>query len=685
MAATERPGLPSARADSGVDLRELLLIAVIVLAAVFLRLHRIDSVPPGVTHDEADTGYFVAAVSRGEPAQVEAPYGWAYEPFTQYSAAPFMWLFGQTDLALRIHSGFFGILLLAFTYLWVRCAFGVPEAIGSAALVAVSFWTVASSRFALNPAPAPALFTGAAYFMCAGLKGGVRRPWAWAGFTLCLAGSLYVYEVARAASIALVFFLAYLALFARPAFRRSGPWLGGSLVVAGLIAAPHLLDPGAWGRSAAQSGPLRSALVGDFGPLLSNAIGALGTFTYSGDSFVTYNLPGRPIFGPAAGLFFYAGVVLCLLRWRRPAHAFTLLWLVFGVAPSLVVGEWTSTLHSMGSQAPIMALPAIAAGEAGRYIAARCGARWQRAFVALCALGLASIAGITVRDYFGRWANAPGTRAAYFSNLTAISDYLEEGEYSGSVVLSAPFPDLPLDPFITDLRLHRADVMVRWSDVRSAIVFPDDTRSLLIVPPNTPLDPLIQQRLDLELVERVCLRADDIDPYFDVFIWRPGEALHNFLAAGHAVAEVGGREVSLPIVFGGVVELLSFEVHDPTVSPGDTVTVVTVWRVVDPSRFGTIRQEAYGFEAALFVHVLDAEGGIVAQDDRLDAPAWNWRPGDAFVQLHRLQLPPALEPGSYALALGIYTYPGSPRLPVSASAGAGDDHVQLPPVKVRAK
>ena len=49
-----------------------LLVIVLVLAA-FLRLYRLDDIPPGVTHDEADTGYFMAAVYRGARSPVQAP------------------------------------------------------------------------------------------------------------------------------------------------------------------------------------------------------------------------------------------------------------------------------------------------------------------------------------------------------------------------------------------------------------------------------------------------------------------------------------------------------------------------------------------------------------------------------------------------------------------------------------
>jgi len=667
------------------------LLAVILLLAVFFRLYRLDTIPPGLTHDEADTGYFVAAVYRGAPSQVKAPYGYAYQPFTMYSGALFMTLFGPTDMALRLHSAFFGMVLLFFTYLWARRLFGIAVGLGSAALVAVSFWTVCDSRFALNSAPAPALFTGAVYFLWRALDDGGEkneRWWAWGLFALLLAGSFYVYEATLAAAVALVLLFVHLAFVDRSRFRRRGAWFAGALVVAGLLAAPHLLDPSSWGRTSTLSGPLQAAAQGDFGPLLTNILSALGTFSFRGDSFVTYNLPGRPIFDPVASLFFCGGIALCIWRWRKPAYAFVLMWMLAGITPSLILGEWTSTLHSKAAEAPIMLLPALCAVEVGRFVGRRFGPRWTTMFVAGCVVWLSVIAISTGYDYFVRWGQAPETRAAYFHNLAAITDYLNDTEYSGVVALSSPFPDLPHDPFIADLRLHRDD-LVRWFDARRAVVFPDTTHSLLIVPPSTPLAPYFAQRLDLQLIERVHLRPDDVDPYFDVFEWDPNAALSRFLAAGqHGKSAPCGTVVAgdgpsrLPVNFGGAVELLAYEVPTPTVAPGGTVTLVTLWRILDPAALGPVSVHAYGHAAVLFVHALDAGDAVVGQEDRLDAPAWNWQPGDAFVQLHHFQMDTDAPPGLYHLAVGIYTRDDLTRLPVLVNGVAVDDRVFLQPVEV---
>ncbi len=660
------------------------VLVLILLLAAFLRLYRLDSIPPGLTHDEADTGYFIASVYRGAPSQVQAPYGYANEPFTMYSGSLFMALLGPTDLALRVHSAFFGALMILLGYLWARIAFNTPTAMGAAALAAVSFWPIATSRFALNPQPAPALFAGAMWFLWLALfddRPPRSRWWAWLLFAVLLAGSLWAYEVARATTAAIIAFGILIALTDRARAQQRGIWFVGALVMGLVLAAPHLLDADAWQRSATLATTLSDLKAGDPRPLLTTSIEALCTFTFRGDPFITYNVPGRPIFDPLVGILFYGGVLLCLRRWRRPACAFTLLWISTGLLPSMIVGAWNSTLHSMGMQLVVFVPPALLAVEASRWLGQRYGLRASR-LVGVAFAGLVGLTCVfTFRDYFVRWGEWPEVRAAYFHNLAAITDYVNRTPYSGAVTLSSPFPDLPLDPFIADLRVRRRDLSLRWFDAWRALVFPSATRSLLIVPPSAPLDPYLAQRLDLRPVERVNLRPDDAAPYFDVFEWTPSAALARFTSLPTKTVIAGDKPLSLPVSLGAV-ELVAYDLPTQTITPGGIVTLVTVWRILAPAALGPLPAHDYGHSLAIFAHLLDPNNAVVGQEDRLDAPAWNWQPGDAFVQVHSFSIAAAASPGSYPLEVGIYLRQSLTRLPVSVNGVAVDNRVLLPPVQV---
>lgn len=98
--------------------------------------------------------------------------------------------------------------------------------------------------------------------------------------------------------------------------------------------------------------------------------------------------------------------------------------------------------------------------------------------------------------------------------------------------------------------------------------------------------------------------------------------------------------------------------------PGEELTLLTSWQT-GPARFLSL---------AMFVHLLDGSGNIVAQDDGLGYPPHTWQPGDRFLQLARLPLPPDLPPGDYTLQFGLYDRAGGARWPALNADGqpAGD-------------
>jgi hypothetical protein len=88
-------------------------------------------------------------------------------------------------------------------------------------------------------------------------------------------------------------------------------------------------------------------------------------------------------------------------------------------------------------------------------------------------------------------------------------------------------------------------------------------------------------------------------------------------------------------------------------------------------------------EYAVFVHLLDTEGRLVAQHDgpplQGDFPTWAWQEGDRVPDSHLLSLPSDWKPGVYRLMVGMYRPGDGTRLPVTDEAGqrVQDDVVEL--------
>ena len=128
---------------------------------------------------------------------------------------------------------------------------------------------------------------------------------------------------------------------------------------------------------------------------------------------------------------------------------------------------------------------------------------------------------------------------------------------------------------------------------------------------------------------------------------------------------------SLDAVFGDRAGLFGVDVASPTVAPGDMITITLFWRCL-----GTF-PDGY----TVFLHVVDAQGAIVAQKDsppqQGQNPTWLWVPGEIVVDPYDIMLPDSLSPGSYMVSAGLYLPSTGERLSAVSGEGATSDHVQI--------
>jgi hypothetical protein len=99
------------------------------------------------------------------------------------------------------------------------------------------------------------------------------------------------------------------------------------------------------------------------------------------------------------------------------------------------------------------------------------------------------------------------------------------------------------------------------------------------------------------------------------------------------------------------------------------LTIDTYWRVTD-------RLQP---PVTVFVHLLDQDGNIVAQDDRFGAAARMLEPGDLIVQRHLVQSEAPLSPGMYQIAIGLYNPDTLDRFKTQT----GEDRLLLGTVEVK--
>ena len=530
----------------------LLPILVVMLLAAWLRLSQLTAVPPGLTHDEANHGREALEVLGGTLLYY-FPYNYGSEPLYSYTVAGMMGLAGRNIVSLRLVNVFMGLLAIALTYRWAALVFDEdrrlrPVALTAAAFMAVSFWPIASSREALRAGMLPALTAGAALLLwqivpLSGRSGSRSHTLIVVGLVLTIVAAFHNYLATRVWWLLFPAFAVYLFFVRRPALERAWKSLTITLIGAGILVIPMFwylrLHPEMQPRLRMLSSTLDQLTSGNLQPFVANALNALGAFVLPGfgDSFLAYNIPGRPLFDPITGIFFVVGVGIAIWRWRQPGYGYLLLWFGLGIVPSLVTGPTANTTRN------VAALPAIYILLAVGLIGSLDWLRWRlsepagrRIALALGSLLLLFVAARDSYDYFVRWAQDPDVRAAYQVNLIANLDYLSAAE---PTIVSSVYPGPAHDISIAMSMLGTTTLDWRGVEANSALVLPENGAARLLVPTATPLHPYFMPWVSLQ--DEILIREDDSDPSFAIYQLSPPELTGQMEAVGATL----GRAVSL--------------------------------------------------------------------------------------------------------------------------------------------
>ncbi|HFQ92807.1 MAG TPA: hypothetical protein ENK32_02270 [Anaerolineae bacterium] len=653
-------------------------ILLILLLALVLRLAFLADIPPGLTHDEANHGREAMGILDGI-LLFYFPLNYGSEPLYSYTAAAFMRLLGEGIVALRLVNVVFGALAIWAAWLWSKRAFDKRIALTAAALTAVSFWPLASSREALRAGMLPFFMTAAVWFFWKIIaadfadfsrykKGGVI-----VGFSVSITFTLHIYLAARVAWLLFPLFLVYLFLWHRSAFRRAWqPTLVG-MGLGWLLAAPMFLyvraHPYVLTRLDMLDGPLQALRSGQIAPVLQNASGALLAFVWPGygDQFLAYNIPGRPVFEMVTAVFFIAGILISLFRWKRPSYAFVLLWFGVGIIPSLITGATANTTRNLAALPAVFLLPAIGFWGLGDWLTARFPRVKPTWLAGTAAVWLIIAGGVAARDYFLRWGQAAEVRDAYQHTLVEEVAWLRENGVT-AVLMSSIYPGPAHDPSISKALWGANSPEERWTDARYALIFPHGQGVTAVIPAATPPHPAFTPFLQEQ--ETIRLRPDDLTPFFTVY-QVDSSGLADYLAGDTAVN------------FNDAVTLKHAQWLDTAVRPGETAQLLTVWQVTDPERAGPRVPPLFTTDLVMFTQILDENGRPLAQRDSLEAPSWAWQAGDVILQIHPVPIPPDTAPGSYPAIVGLYDRASGERLPVLNEHGdVVETYTAVPPLTI---
>jgi hypothetical protein len=417
-----------------------------------------------------------------------------------------------------------------------------------------------------------------------------------------------------------------------------------------------------WGRF----GETTASTLGGGQPALglaANVLRTLGGLLFHGDDNWRHNVAGRPALDVAAAFFFLVGMWASWRDRRRPETWTLWIWLIVGLAPSMLTFEAPHFGRAM------MALPAIVLAAAfGLAVAWRRFTSFFGRGLILLSCGLSTI--LSLQAFWGQWAKA-GEHFVYFEvQQTWLAQALQGAPAPGSRrslgELTAPETS---GARLYATPLHRDYYHELWPleyllgpeayrrfgsfDGGRCAVLPASAPAgarYAIVTPDDPDTPAMLQAA-FPGIEHYTSQWRAGAPYLEVYEVPAGQAAQ--------IQPATPRHAD----YEGLVEMVGYTLR----LPQNTVQLEVVWRTKQTTRIGY----------KVFVHLLGtphSDGNpVYAQQDMPPCqgtyPAWQWHPDELIVETYTLALPPDLPRADYTLQIGWYEEGGA-RLMVSDDTGA---------------
>lgn len=643
------------------------LLSIIMLAA-FLRMWRLDSLPPGLYHDEAYYGLDALSLLQGKtfpqfyegweqyaqdahaarpatptrfPVFFEGNYG--REPLHVYLVALSIRLFGATPLAIRAVAAFAGTLAVLTTYLAARALFPPDRSrvyggeflpLFAAFTLAVLYPAITFSRFGIRAMTMLPCVTLAVFAFWSGYRSAGGRSAVWYGLAGFFVGlSLYTFASARLFPLVFVLFGFYWFLRDRTGFLASWRQLVVAILVALGTAAPLLIFFARYpyffffriayvanrGAGVVEDSPLQTWLM-NIGRVL------LGLF-WRGETHLRHNLPGRPYLDPVQAILAGLGLWVAIRTIRRYESVFLLIWFVVMLLPSILSGDAPHFGRLTGVAAPVAILVAVGAEQFLEFLTRRLPQQ-RRVVPSIIAALVAFSLTLTVRDYFGRYASHPDLARDFYRDDWEMGQFAARQPAETTLYLTPPQEEMATIFFaLADpQRLHSFN----GEDGLVAAGITGHPSLYLVRPDAVRTAELLQERFpDGQWVEAQA----GFKPFF-------------------VSTDDGPAPLNRPAIgsFDDLVDLTGYEINRRP----DSIDVQLIWQA----------KQSLLRDYTIFVHLLDNEGTLVTQADRPPTgyPTSQWRPGEFVVDTLRVPLPSDLAPGTYTLTTGFYYLPTLERL-----------------------
>jgi hypothetical protein len=248
---------------------------------------------------------------------------------------------------------------------------------------------------------------------------------------------------------------------------------------------------------------------------------------------------------------------------------------------------------------------------------------------------------LTLRDYFGVWANEYIVRFQYHAPTRAVAQLLNQHPEITDVAIGTNPYQLVLDPLALRLDMPH-DIAANWFNAEAVVVQPFSGPTIF-----TALQaPSVEVRQVLSDTAQLQAKYPEFDLY-----------------TVHALPANGPAALRDPLT------LIDTQTSRQPAKPGQLIQWRTHWLITsDPAQP----------RLKMFLHVLDDQGEVIIGDDREDLNFATLSNGTSFWQINQRALPDDFPPGQYQVEIGWYNPDTGERL----KRADGSDRYLLAPLEV---
>jgi 4-amino-4-deoxy-L-arabinose transferase-like glycosyltransferase len=636
-----------------------LMLALILLVALFLRTYLLDRFPRGPFSDEAAAFLLASQIASGQSAPIFITAYTGHEVLFYYLAVPILRLLGSTVFALRLTSALIGVATVLVTYLLARELFDDEPAIEShwmgllaAAFMATSFWHISVSRYGYRAITLPLLQSLMLLALWRGLR---RKSWKWiiAAGTFCGLVA-YTYLSSRSVPVALAILLLLALIAERKQWQLRLRQLGSFVLIALSVFAPL----GLFFLSHPETFTTRMTQVSLFSEgnawqsiLIRNTLRALQVFTWRGDPSWRFNLPNLPMFGGPLALAFYIGLIVIAVQFvhgrgflGRVRYAVIVIWILVMLLPTILADpvDVPHSLRAIGILpltffVPSLGLIAVLNG-AHRLIHS------ARVMTVLAAGTLALTLGIgavdTFQNYFVRWGPEPRLYYELNQDVADLARYLDSLPDDGRPMVVGALDYRPP----TAAAVSKSFGRIKWVQGSEAFVLAPGP-AVYAWPRSALPDDWWLARFFPEESRVAQQPGPDGGPAFVVY------SLDQ--------APVISPSHPLSATFGGVIQAIGYDILRDRPSGGRT-DVAMYWRILRKPERGDYSE---------FITLSDAWGIQQAQGGSFAYPSEEWSPGEILAERVRIQTSDGTPPGQYIINIGWWSSFDGERLSITDAQG----------------